>query len=147
MKILDQSTPVRDKVLEGLKSAPTRMQLEVVLAEALATALGGAPAGSPEAAEAFATVTLGAMRAYILIGRDMTESSVKLLGMMANVAGKVKMDPQFAMKSSLPGLAHATLAGPPGVANNMRSALDEAFLGVGQAFAETCRHLPRNSLS
>lgn len=93
-------------------------------------------------------VARGAMEAYLLLGRDLSEASVEVMHAIVEAGDTLGLETPFLMRWSLVGVAQAGLVAPPGTLPNIRGALEAEFLGVGEAFEEICRSLlPKTGLA
>lgn len=141
MDSMEVSRAVRVQVYDHMRAGPvTRARLRRIIAPAMIQAVQGQP--EPERRQELVTaVARGAMEAYLLLGKDMSEASVELMHVVVESAETLGLDTPFLMRWSLVGVAQAGIFSPPGTLPNMQGALESEFLGVGQAFDEICRSL------
>lgn len=138
----ETATVVRGQVVKQLRGAlGTDAKLKAILAEALLAGVKTYPHGGPEAGPYVSAVARGAMQGFFLLEKNLAESAVQVMTFVAEVAMDSGLDTEFVMRWSLVGVAEAGEVGPPGTLDNIRGALDTAFLGVGKAFEEVCRQV------
>jgi hypothetical protein len=140
MSFTETATVVRVQVVQSMKGdLGTDAKLKAILSDAIMAGVKAYPHGGPEAGPYVAAVSRGAMQGFFLLEKDLADISVKIMTLVAEVAMDSGLDTEFLMRWSLVGLAEAGEVGPPGTLDNIRGALDSAFLGVGRVFEDVCR--------
>jgi hypothetical protein len=76
----------------------------------------------------------GVMGGMILIEKDLPRTAVSLLDQMAAVANETGLDPAECMTWAMEGIAPIVKVSHGGVADQVRAAIEEHFMGVGEIF-------------
>lgn len=76
----------------------------------------------------------GVMGGMILIEKDLPRTAVSLLDQMAAVANETGLDPAECMTWAMEGIAPIVKVAHGGVADQVRAAIEEHFMGVGEVF-------------
>lgn len=86
-----------------------------------------------------AAVCRGVAKGMLMLEKDLPKTAVALLRQMAVVAQETNLDPSECMIWAMEGLAPVAKLAPNGGADSVRSAIDEAFMGAGEAFENIVR--------
>ena len=81
----------------------------------------------------------GLMSGMLILGQDLPRTAVAILSQMSEVAAATHQDPSELMTWAMEGIAPvAKMAGGP-VCEAVERAIEAAFMGAGQVFAQACR--------
>lgn len=79
-------------------------------------------------------VCRGITKGMLMLEKDVPKTAVALLQQMAIVAQETNLDPSECMTWAMEGIAPVAKLAPNGGADAVRAAIDEAFMGAGEAF-------------
>jgi hypothetical protein len=144
MQPIDAAADARAKVIEQMRGElGSDAKLKTIISAAITS--GPKVATEPEAAAAHVrAVTKGAMQGFIVLEQDLPQASVKIMTAVAEFATDNSLSPETLMRWGLVGVAEAGEIAPAGTLDNIRGALDSAFLGVGDVFAQACQELAQH---
>jgi hypothetical protein len=92
----------------------------------------------PTPAEITAAVR-GAFEAVVLNNGDPVRTSVEIMHGVVEASQDLYLDNEFVMRAALVGVAAVGKQARQGTLINIRGALDEAFMGLGEVFEGVCR--------
>jgi hypothetical protein len=144
MQPIDAAADARAKVIESMRGElGTDAKLKAIISAAIMS--GPKVASEPsEAAVHIRAVTRGAMQGFIVLEKDLPAASVQIMTAVAETAMENSLSPETMMRFGLVGVAEAGEIAPAGTLDNIRGALDSAFLGVGDVFAQACVELQQH---
>lgn len=88
-------------------------------------------------------VCRGAMQAVLLGGQKVPDAAVKLLEALPNTSLMMRTSPEDLMSWVLQGIADVTPMAGPEVRDELRTKIEEKFMGTGEIFDGFCEEAAR----
>ena len=129
----------KEIVLEKLKGAADPPAVAAEIAHKIAVSARAGTIGKQPPRVTIAAACRGVMAGMLLIEKDLPKTAVALLAKMALVAHEAHLDPAECMTWAMEGIAPVVQLAPEGTAAAVGAAIEEHFMGTGEAFEAVLR--------
>ena len=146
METTEMTQQVHHAISAALKGRPAsgepaKESLHTAFVACLAADKGGSPSQSK-----VRDMARAGLEALLMGNSNPVEGSVEVMQGVVEVASRLNFDTEFMMRSALLGLAEVARRAPEGSVYSVKMALEESFMGLGEAFTDACRQVAASSI-
>lgn len=118
-----------------------------ILRSAIQQTMGAVPSKNQSPQEPIVAIVCGAMEGLMVLDKDLAEGSVEVMQAVVDTSDQMGLDHEEMMRWALVGMAQAGQMAPRGTLENIREALEEIYMGLGEVFDHMCQDFPKTPIT